>query len=162
MTALSKSVFIAPSFDTYVKETEPEASFSSRSTVEIDQGHTAYIGFERSNMSVPLRKARMFLTNHHIDSKKLFLHEVDSADWWHSNDGFDRTFSQVQKDEEGQPDTGRLPISLEEILALDTLLQEQPDMERINSNFKLWSRSPELEGELRILQQTVRVEEDTY
>ena len=108
VTALSKSVIIAPSFDTYVKETEPEVSFSSRSTVEIDQGHTAYIGFELSKTSVPVCKARMFLTNHHIDSKKLFLHEVDSADWWHSHDGFDRTFSQVQKDEEGQPDTGRL------------------------------------------------------
>ena len=108
VTALSKSVLIAPSFDTYVKETEPEANFSSCSTVEIDQGHTAYIGFERSNMPVPLRKARMFLTNHHIDSKKLFLHEVDSAAWWHGNDGFGLTFSQVQKDEEGQPDTGRL------------------------------------------------------
>lgn len=33
---------------------------------------------------------------------------MDSADWWHSHDGFDRTFSQVQKVEEGQPDTGRL------------------------------------------------------
>ncbi len=35
-------------------------------------------------------------------------------------------------------------LSLEEIQALETLLQDQPDMERINSNFKLWSKSPEL------------------
>ena len=35
-------------------------------------------------------------------------------------------------------------LSLEEIQALETLLQDQPNMERINSNFKLWSQSPEL------------------
>ncbi|WP_141505196.1 heparinase II/III domain-containing protein [Paenibacillus luteus] len=75
---LAESAVLPAACSTYITKAEDDFAFGGKTLVEIDDGLIAYVGFQLPEFQGrELVKARLSLTNHHIDSKKLFLHEAD-------------------------------------------------------------------------------------
>lgn len=69
-----RTLHVGTTFSTYVSALAPDCSYAGKRTVEIDQGHIAYVQFPLSGMPQTIRQARLRLTNHHIDGKRLLLY----------------------------------------------------------------------------------------